>query len=183
MLDHVSIMVTDLDRVERFYDAALAALDVPKAGRGDDSLDYGLRCDASRPDRSYLSILLDNLSERASRRHWCFKVADRAIMDAFWTAGLANGGQDGEVTGLRPRGHLNICRVPFGPVRQQGRGGVTPTGVSLVCQEPLPKNAHTAFDTSSLRVSGSICPPPVSATSLALGMPAANSRPNQSGIN
>ena len=42
MLDHVSITVTDLDRVERFYDAALAALDVPKAARGDDRLDYGL---------------------------------------------------------------------------------------------------------------------------------------------
>ena len=68
MLDHVPITVADLDRVERFYDAALAALDVPKAARGDDRLDYGLRCDASRPDRSYLSVLLDNLSQRASRR-------------------------------------------------------------------------------------------------------------------
>ena len=113
MLDHVSIMVTDLDRVERFYDAALAALDVPKAARDDDRLDYGLRCDDSRPDRSYLPILLDNLSERASRRHWCFKAADRAIMDAFWTAGLANGGQDGGVTGLRPRCHLNILPRSF----------------------------------------------------------------------
>ena len=68
MLDHVSITVTDLDRVERFYDVAIAALDVPKAGRGDGSLGCGLRCDDSHPDRSYLSILLDNLSQRASRR-------------------------------------------------------------------------------------------------------------------
>jgi len=87
MLDHVSITVTDLDRVERFYDVAIAALDVPKAGRGDDSLDYGLRCDDCHPDRSYLPILLGHLPERASRRHWCFKAADRAILDAFWTAG------------------------------------------------------------------------------------------------
>ena len=123
MVDHVSITVTDLDRVERFYDAALAALDVPKAARGDDRLDYRLRCDDSRPDRSYLSILLDNLSERAARRHWCFKAADRAIIDAFCTAGLANGGQDGGVIGLRPRCHLNILprsfwtRVATGPKR------------------------------------------------------------------
>ena len=113
MLDHVSITVTDLDRVERFYDAALAALDVPKAARDDDRLDYGLRCDDCHPDRSYLSILLGHLPERASRRHWCFKAADRAIMDAFWTAGLANGGQDGGVTGLRPRCHLNILPRSF----------------------------------------------------------------------
>ena len=57
MLDHISITVTDLDRAERFYDAVIAALDVPKAGRGNDSLSYGLRCDASHPDRSYLSTL------------------------------------------------------------------------------------------------------------------------------
>ncbi len=129
MLEHVYITVTNLGRVERFYDAALAALDVPKAARGDDRLDYGLRCDASRPDRSYLSILLDNLLERASRRHWCFKAADRAIMDAFWTAGLANGGQDGGDTGLRPRCHLNILprsfwtRAATGPRRCATSGG------------------------------------------------------------
>tara|TARA_B100000676_G_scaffold175556_1_gene172277 strand:+ start:549 stop:722 length:174 start_codon:yes stop_codon:yes gene_type:complete len=57
MLDHVSITVTDLDWAEGFYDAVIAALDMPKAGRGDDSLGYGLRCDASHPDRSYLLTL------------------------------------------------------------------------------------------------------------------------------
>ena len=42
MLDNVSIAVIDLDRVERLYDAVIAALDVPKAGRGDGSLGCGL---------------------------------------------------------------------------------------------------------------------------------------------
>ena len=42
MLEHLYITVTDLDRVERFHDAALAALDVPKAARGGDRLNYGL---------------------------------------------------------------------------------------------------------------------------------------------
>ena len=92
MLDHVSITVTDLGRVERFYDAVIAELDVPKAGRGDGSLGCGLRCDDSHPDRSYLSILLGDLPERASRRHWCIKAADCSIVDAIWTAGLANRG-------------------------------------------------------------------------------------------
>ena len=51
MLDHVSITVTDLDRVERFYDADLAALDVPKAARGDDRLDYGRVLDGGAGER------------------------------------------------------------------------------------------------------------------------------------
>ena len=88
MLDHVSITVTDLDRVERLYDAVIAAPDVPNAGRGDGSLGCGLRCDDSHPDCSYLSILLGDLPERA----WCIKAVDCAIVDAIWTAGLANRG-------------------------------------------------------------------------------------------
>ncbi len=105
MLDHVSITVADLDRAERFYDAVMAALDVPKVGRTDNSLGYGLRCDAAHPERSYLSVLLGDLPEKAPRRHWCFKAADRATVDAFWTAGLANGGQDEGAPGLRLHYH------------------------------------------------------------------------------
>ena len=69
-------------------DNAKGALDVPKAGRGDGSLGCGLRCDDSHPDCSYLSILLGDLPERA----WCIKAVDCAIVDAIWTAGLANRG-------------------------------------------------------------------------------------------
>ena len=105
MLDQVSITVADLDRAERFYDAVMAALDVPKVGRTDNSLGYGLRCDAAHPERSYLSVLLGDLPEKVPRQHWCFKAADRATVDAFWTAGLANGGQDEGAPGLRLHYH------------------------------------------------------------------------------
>jgi len=38
MLDHVSIMVSDIPAAERFYDAIMDALDVVKVGRRDDWL-------------------------------------------------------------------------------------------------------------------------------------------------
>ena len=134
MLEHVFITVTGLDLVERFYDAVMAALDVPKVGRTDNSLGYGLRCDAAHPERSYLSVLLGDLPEKAPRRHWCFKAADRATVDAFWTAGLANGGRDAGTTGLRPRCHLNIMPRSFGTHPATGSKRCATGGSKLICQ-------------------------------------------------
>jgi catechol 2,3-dioxygenase-like lactoylglutathione lyase family enzyme len=43
MLDHVSITVSDIAAVERFYDAIMKALEIVKVGRRDDWLGYGER--------------------------------------------------------------------------------------------------------------------------------------------
>jgi catechol 2,3-dioxygenase-like lactoylglutathione lyase family enzyme len=56
VLDHASITVTDMARAGRFYDACLGALGVPRVGASDAWIGYGARCDAARPDLSYLSI-------------------------------------------------------------------------------------------------------------------------------
>src|SRR3982751_1516490 len=58
MLDHVSISVSDIAQAERFYDAVMAALDVMKVGSSETWIGYGERCDATHPDRAYLSIRL-----------------------------------------------------------------------------------------------------------------------------
>ncbi|MGO4126442.1 VOC family protein [Inquilinus sp. YAF38] len=105
MLDHVSITVSDLATAERFYDAVLAALGVTKVGSNRSWIGYGERCDAVHPERSYLSILPGPRPEDAPRRHWCFKAPDRAAVDAFWRAGLAQGGRDNGAPGLRPEYH------------------------------------------------------------------------------
>ncbi|TSD89572.1 VOC family protein [Mycobacterium sp. KBS0706] len=105
MLDHVSITVSDLAAAERFYDAVLAALGVTKVGSSRGWIGYGARCDAAHPERSYLSILPGDRPEDAPRRHWCFKAPDRAAVDAFWRAGLAQGGRDGGAPGLRLEYH------------------------------------------------------------------------------
>lgn len=105
MLDHVSITVADLAAAGRFYDAVMAALGVPRVGSDAGWIGYGERCDANRPDRSYLSIRLGPAPEAAHGRHWCFKAPDRAAVDAFWHAGLAAGGRDNGAPGLRPHYH------------------------------------------------------------------------------
>jgi catechol 2,3-dioxygenase-like lactoylglutathione lyase family enzyme len=101
MLDHVSITVSDLRRAERFYDAVMAALGVPKVGATDVWLGYGQRCDADRPDLTYLAVKPGPAPEAAHGRHWCFKAPSRAAVDAFWAAGLGAGGSDDGPPGFR----------------------------------------------------------------------------------
>ncbi|MBR0649995.1 VOC family protein [Roseomonas terrae] len=101
MLDHVSITVSDLSRAARFYDAVMAALRVPCVGRSDASIGYGIR---NRPDdagHTYLSIRAAGGPVHADRRHWCFRAPNRAAVDAFHAAGVANGGADDGAPGLR----------------------------------------------------------------------------------
>ena len=107
MLDHVSITVTDLTQAEAFYDAVFTALGIVKVGsdHADNWIGYGLRCDGSQPDRSYLSIRGGVKPEPAPGRHWCFKASSREAVDAFWAAGLGHGGVDNGRPGLRPAYH------------------------------------------------------------------------------
>ncbi len=105
MLDHVSITVTDIARAGRFYDACLGALGVPRVGASPDWIGYGERCDAGRPDLTYLSLRLGPVPEPASGRHWCFKAPSREAVDAFWRAGLEAGGRDEGAPGLRAAYH------------------------------------------------------------------------------
>jgi catechol 2,3-dioxygenase-like lactoylglutathione lyase family enzyme len=105
VIDHVSITVPDIAAAERFYDAVMAALGVPKVGADEAWLGYGARCDADHPERAYLSIRRGAMPEPAAGRHWCFKAGSRAAVDAFWAAGLAHGGTDDGAPGLRVHYH------------------------------------------------------------------------------
>jgi catechol 2,3-dioxygenase-like lactoylglutathione lyase family enzyme len=101
MLDHVSITVSDVGAAELFYDAVMAAIGVPKVRRSETRLGYGERCNSEHPDRSYLSVKLGDKPEPNHARHWCFKAPNRAAVDAFWKAGVANGGTDDGPPGVR----------------------------------------------------------------------------------
>ena len=93
MLDHVSITVTGIGAAEKFYDAVMSALGVPK-GKSELRLGYSERCDADHPDRNFLSIKIGDQPEDTPARHWCLKAPSRAAVDAFWKAEMANGGTD-----------------------------------------------------------------------------------------
>lgn len=106
MIDHVSVTVTDMARSRRFWDAIMTALGHRCVGTDDAWTGYGDRAGPEHPERCYLSLIgAETVS--ADRRHWCFKAADRATVDAFHTAGLRAGGRCDGPPSLRPHYHAH----------------------------------------------------------------------------
>lgn len=107
LLDHVSISVAGLDTARPFYDAVMAALGAAKVYDHADALGYGERCRPGDSGHTYLSVQADPAASPSApaRRHWCFKAASRAAVDAFHAAGLAHGGRDEGAPGPRPYYH------------------------------------------------------------------------------
>lgn len=105
MLDHVSITVPDIAAIRPFYDAVMQALGYPCVYVREDAVGYGQRAGAATPDLSYISIYQSPAMQPDPRRHWCFKAASRAAVEAFFAAALAQGGCDDGVPGLRPHYH------------------------------------------------------------------------------
>ncbi|MGY6273439.1 VOC family protein [Achromobacter denitrificans] len=108
LLDHVSITVAGIDAARPFYDAVMQALGADKVYDRPDALGYGERCGPGSGQHSYLSIFAAGApidAPAGARRHWCFKAASRAAVDAFHAAGLAHGGADEGAPGLRGHYH------------------------------------------------------------------------------
>ena len=99
MFDHLSITTTDLDRAQRFYDAVLGTLGVPRVNRRERAIGYGERHKVDGGN-CYLSVYLST-NVVADNRHWCFRAPDRAAVRAFHAAALAHGGIDDGPPGLR----------------------------------------------------------------------------------
>jgi hypothetical protein len=85
----------------------MSALGAVKVYDRPNALGYGERCDAADTQSSYLSVYLDASAIESNKRHWCFKAALRAQVDAFHAAGLAAGGRSDGDPGLRPHYHAS----------------------------------------------------------------------------
>ncbi|MBY4726359.1 MULTISPECIES: VOC family protein [Burkholderia] len=133
LLDHVSISVPDIDLARPFYDAIMAALGAAKVYDRPTALGYGERCNANDTASTFLAVYLDPAEIGASKRHWCFKAASRAQVDAFFEAGLATGGRSDGEPGLRPHYHGDYY----------GAFLVDPAGnrVEAVCNASVPAQA------------------------------------------
>ncbi|RIX49863.1 MAG: VOC family protein [Rhodocyclales bacterium GT-UBC] len=107
LLDHASIAVSDLATARPFYDAVMAALGADKVYDREDALGYGARCDTNADDHTCLAVYASPGASSDPKRHWCFKAANRAQVEAFHTAGLAHGGHDDGAPGLRPHYHAH----------------------------------------------------------------------------
>ncbi len=126
LIDHIQLVVADLGKSRRFYEAVFAALEIPIGGSGEDFFwadEFFVSSADSRAAQGHVT----------GRNHIAFQARDRAMVEAFYKAGLENGGRDNGAPGLRPYhpdyyaaflldpdGH-NIEAVYHGPARRSAR--------------------------------------------------------------
>lgn len=106
MIDHVGLSVRDFQQSKRFYTAALAPLgytllrELSAEQTGDqEHAGFGV---APKPD-----FWIGAGAVNGQPVHLAFRVAKRALVDAFYAAALAAGGRDNGAPGLRPHYHAN----------------------------------------------------------------------------
>jgi len=95
LIDHLQLVVRDLEASKRFYVAALGALGIPLGGSGDGYFWADELFVSSRDSRAAAG-------EYTGRAHLAFQAADPAMVDAFYRAALEAGGKDNGAPGKRP---------------------------------------------------------------------------------
>lgn len=95
LIDHLHLVVRDLEASHRFYAAVLDALGVPIGGAGDDYF---------WADELFVSSVDSQaaLGRPTGRHHLAFQARDRATVEAFHRAAIAAGGTDNGAPGERP---------------------------------------------------------------------------------
>ncbi|WP_077146726.1 VOC family protein [Sphingopyxis sp. KK2] len=95
LIDHIQLVVADLKASRAFYDAIFDVLDMPIGGAGEDYFWVDELFVSSKDSEAAVGKL-------TGRHHLAFQAADRAMVDAFYKAGLAAGGADHGAPGERP---------------------------------------------------------------------------------
>jgi catechol 2,3-dioxygenase-like lactoylglutathione lyase family enzyme len=95
LIDHIQLVVRDLAASRNFYEAVLKALEVPIGGTGETYF---------WADELFISTADSRAAsgQLTGRHHLAFQARDRAMVDAFYKAGLAHGGRDNGAPGERP---------------------------------------------------------------------------------
>lgn len=129
LIDHLQLVVEDIDQSKRFYSAVLDAIGIPVSGEG--------------PGFLWIDeLVISNASSVAAAgrktgyHHLAFQAADRATVDRAYAAGLQAGGRDNGPPGERayhpgyyaaflldPDGN-NIEIVHHGPAKRSARSVV-----------------------------------------------------------
>jgi catechol 2,3-dioxygenase-like lactoylglutathione lyase family enzyme len=95
LIDHIQLVVRNIDDSRRFYEAVFKTLDIPLGGTAADHfwIDELFVSTADSPAA---------LGQLTGRHHLAFQAKDRATVEAFYKAGLASGGKDNGAPGERP---------------------------------------------------------------------------------
>ena len=94
LIDHVQLVVRDLAASQAFYSAVFDVLEVPMGGTGDGYF---------WADELFVSTADNEAAqgELTGRHHLAFQARDRAMVEAFHKAAMANGGRDNGGPGER----------------------------------------------------------------------------------
>ncbi|TDK27539.1 VOC family protein [Luteimonas aestuarii] len=95
LIDHLHLVVADLEASHAFYSAVLDALGVPVGGRGEDWF---------WADELFVSSADSQAAQGTltGRQHFAFQADNRERVQAFHAAALAAGGRDNGPPGERP---------------------------------------------------------------------------------
>jgi catechol 2,3-dioxygenase-like lactoylglutathione lyase family enzyme len=95
LIDHLQLVVKDVEASRRFYTAALGALGIPLGGSG---------ADYFWADELFVSSQSSEAAQGAltGRVHLAFQAASREVVDRFHRAALEAGGRDNGAPGVRP---------------------------------------------------------------------------------
>jgi len=104
MYSHTTIGIDNFARAEPFYDAIMAALGHPEMMRESAGKGYG----TPTGSKFFIGPAFNGAPMSVGNgTHIAFIATDRATVDAFHAAALANGGSDEGAPGLRPHYHAN----------------------------------------------------------------------------
>lgn len=94
LIDHIQLVVKDLAASQKFYTAVFNVLDIPMSGSGEGFF---------WADELFVSIPESDAAQGVltGRHHLAFQARDKAMVDAFYKAALANGGKDNGKPGER----------------------------------------------------------------------------------
>ena len=95
LIDHIQLVVRDLEVSRRFYEAVFEVLNIP----------------VTKTEHGFFwadEFVVSSADSEAAQgkltgpNHVAFQANDKAMVDAFYKAGLANGGKDNGAPGNRP---------------------------------------------------------------------------------
>jgi catechol 2,3-dioxygenase-like lactoylglutathione lyase family enzyme len=98
LIDHIGLVVRDIEASRHFYGAILQVLGIPMVDLSDDDF---------WADELFVSSTVSQATQGklTGRHHLAFQAKDRAMVDAVHKAGLEAGGKDNGAPGERPQYH------------------------------------------------------------------------------
>jgi catechol 2,3-dioxygenase-like lactoylglutathione lyase family enzyme len=95
LIDHIQLVVADLDVSHIFYSTTLDVLEIPVSGKGDGFF-WADELVVSTADSEAAQGML------TGRHHLAFQAKSRDMVDLFYKQALAHGGKDNGPPGERP---------------------------------------------------------------------------------